>query len=323
LHFAYSAILSTTSSGLGHGLLMLLGIMGATGLIAADRGFGAAALGLALSAATLALFADILHLGHPERALAAASPGRSAWRWRERLAGTAAYVPAGIFALGWLAWEDAGGPFALAGLATAALACVTVCCTGMIYASLPTVPAWSNRWTVPAYLTLALATGSLWLAALSRLFDIAHPAITHLPVALVLLAWIVKTAYWRRLDIQHLAASPKTAAGPGGDGVPGPSPRRSRARRRSVMRGKGYSFARGHARRLRRTAQGLAFAVPLAFTELEMFLPDAPTGLHTVIAAVTACLGTAGVAVERWLFFAEARRVVSAHDATHDAAGAG
>ncbi len=317
MHFAYSAILSTTASGLGHGLLMLLGIMGAAGLIATDRGFGAAALGLALSTAMLALIADILHLGHPERALAASSPGRPDWRWRERLAGTAAYVPAGIFALGWIAWEDAGGGFALAGLATAALACVTVWCTGMIYASLPAVPAWSNRWTVPGYITLALATGSLWLAALARLFDIAHPAITHLPVALVLLAWIVKTAYWRRLDIRHLAASPRTAAGPGSGGVPGSHP--PRARRRSVMRGKGYGYARGHARRLRRTAQGLAFAVPLAFTEFEMFLPDAPVGLHTVIAAATACIGTAGVAVERWLFFAEARRIV----AEHDAAGAG
>lgn len=284
VHIAYSVILFTTASGLGYGLLILLGIMGPAGLIAIDRGFGAAAFALAFTAVTLALLADALDRSHPKNILRAAGGGRAVWLMRERVAAVATYLPAGAFALGWVAWEHAGGAFALLGVIGAAAALTTVCATGMIYARLSAIPAWANGWTVPGYLTLALATASLWQAALAHLFDIAHPAITHLPVAFLMLAWIVKAAYWWRLD--------NPASGNEGGFVMGET---------------GYRFARGHARRLRRAAQGLAFVVPLVLTELEMFLPDASPGFHTVTAFVCACLGTLGAGLERWLFFAEAR----------------
>jgi hypothetical protein len=53
-------------------------------------------------------------------------------------------------------------------------------------------------------------------------------------------------------------------------------------------------------------------------TELDMFVPNAPDNLHTALAAVSACLATAGVALERWLFFAEARYVVALEPKSED-----
>ena len=46
------------------------------------------------------------------------------------------------------------------------LAAATVWCTAMIYASLKPVPQWRHPTVVPAYLLLALATGTLLIAAM-------------------------------------------------------------------------------------------------------------------------------------------------------------
>jgi DMSO reductase anchor subunit len=311
VHPAYSVIFFTTFSGLGYGLLVLLGLMGGAGLIPADRGFGLAALGLALVTVTAGLFASTLHLGHPERAWRAFSQWRTSWLSREGVAAIATYLPTGIFALGWVVWGKTGGPWALAGITSAAGALITIACTGMIYASLPTIAAWSNRWTVPAYLTLGLATGSLWLAALSRLFAVDRPAITHLPVALILAAWIVKTLYWARMDHAPAAATPETATGLGGPQQKVRLLAAPNTQENFVMREMGFRIARKHAVRLRRTAVALAFLLPLVLTELMMFMHGISPLFATATAVAAALLGTAGVAVERWLFFAEARHVVT------------
>ena len=96
---AYSVIFFTTFSGLGYGLLVLLGLMGGTGLIPADRGFGLAAFGLAFVTVTLGLFASTLHLGHPERAWRAFGEWRTSWLSREGVVAVVTYLPTGGFAL--------------------------------------------------------------------------------------------------------------------------------------------------------------------------------------------------------------------------------
>ena len=50
MHPAYSVILFTTASGMGYGLLLLLGLLGPAGALPAERWFGVLAflLGLAL-----------------------------------------------------------------------------------------------------------------------------------------------------------------------------------------------------------------------------------------------------------------------------------
>ena len=56
----------------------------------------------------------------------------------------ATYVPAVLFGLGWVIWEDLQGVWAVCAPLAAAGAALTVACTGMIYASLKPIRQWCN-----------------------------------------------------------------------------------------------------------------------------------------------------------------------------------
>jgi DMSO reductase anchor subunit len=311
MHPAYSVIFFTTFSGLGYGLLILLGIMGPSGLIQPARGFGFAVFGLAFTAVTAGLLASTFHLGHPERAWHAFSQWRTSWLSREGVCAVATYIPAGLFALGWVLWGQNADIWGFAGAIGALLALATVAATGMIYASLPTIKAWQNRWVVPAYVTLGLATGSLWLAALSRAFAIDWPAITHLPIALLILAWVIKAMYWAEIDSAPVTSTAESATGLGGAEEKVRLLAAPHTTENFVMREMGYRIARKHAAKLRHTVRAVAFFVPLVLTQLIMFLPADLPITSALIAFAAAGFCTAGVLVERWLFFAEARHVVT------------
>src|SRR5690606_8410322 len=171
MHPAYSVIFFTTASGAGYGLLIWLGLLGPLGWVPQTAGFGFVGLGLALVLITGGLLSSTAHLGHPERAWRALSQWRTSWLSREGVASIATYVPAGLVGFGWVCLERTDGIFALMGVLAAALAVATLVCTGMIYASLPTIRAWHQPFVVPVYLALALATGALLLSILLQLFE--------------------------------------------------------------------------------------------------------------------------------------------------------
>jgi sulfite dehydrogenase (quinone) subunit SoeC len=297
VHPAKSVILFTTASGAGYGLLAWLGILAGLGLLPAGRWFALAAFGLGLGLVVLGLLSSMLHLGHPERAWRALSQWRSSWLSREGVSALATYLPAGALFLAFLL------PGALPGAAPAGAllslgAIATVWCTGMIYASLRTVPEW-NLGLVPwAYLALAGGTGALLLA----LFD-AGPW-PMLALAGLLLSALLKWLYWRRID-----GAPAPFGIAQALGIPGASDIRTldppHTQPNFVMREMGYVVARRHARRLRIWAIGLLLTVPLLALLLAALLP----GLAVVFLALALLSAAAGVLVERWLFFAEARHV--------------
>ena len=102
MHPAFSIIFFTSASGLGYGLLALLGILGPLGILPPDQILGFVALALALGAISAGLMSSAAHLGHPERALRAFSQWRSSWLSREGVASVATYIPAGLFGIGWV-----------------------------------------------------------------------------------------------------------------------------------------------------------------------------------------------------------------------------
>lgn len=312
MHPACSAVLFTTFSGLGCGLLVLLGLMGGFGIIAADRGFGVAAFALALTPVTLGLLTPPLHLGHREGASRGFRRWRTSWRSREDIATFATYLPTGVFALGWIFFGRNGDPWALAGIASAGGGLLIIYCTAMTYADIPTLHARSNRWTVPAHFALALATGSLWLAALARLFAIDRPAITHLPLALILAAWILKALYWARFDRVAAGSPSESATGSRAEEQKADGAPAHQAGKNFVMQGIGLPIVHRRTRRLRRAAQILGFLLPLALTELAMFLPEGSPAFAIAAAFAGALSGTMGALMERWLLFAEARHAVDA-----------
>ncbi|MEO1103155.1 MAG: dimethyl sulfoxide reductase anchor subunit, partial [Pseudomonadota bacterium] len=75
-----------------------------------------------------------------------------------------------------------------------------------------------------------------------------------------------------------------------------------------LLKEMGFQIARKHARRLRAIAVLLAFVTPLAATALT-FLTGATAA--TALALLATAAAAVGVVVERWLFFAEARHVVT------------
>lgn len=306
MHPAPSIILFTAASGAGYGLMMHLGLLALIGALPEDPAFAASAALLAFVLVTIGLVSSTAHLGHPERAWRALSQWRTSWLSREGVMALVSYAVFAPFALLW-AWQQHTGP-ALAPLALllVAAAGLTVVCTGQIYASLEAIPAWHQPLTVPNYLLLALTSGGLWLDALLALNGHAQPAFTLALLLLVVLSAALKEAYWKAIDAAPEVSTPATATGLGHLGrvrmlePPHTSPN-------YLLREMGFRLARRHARTLRRLTRLLAFALPAALLLLELYSDAAALAL---LAAVTA---SAGIVIERWLFFAEAKHVMATY----------
>jgi DMSO reductase anchor subunit len=307
MHPASSVIFFTVASGAGYGLLLLLGIGGALGWLPPDRGFGAAALGLALLAVTVGLVSSTFHLGHPERAWRAVSQWRSSWLSREGLASLITYVPALVFAAGWVLLGRNSGGWGWFGLIAAAWSGITVYCTGMIYASLKPIQRWHNGYVVPCYLLLGIMTGALWLNALAHLFGLASNGLTLVATAALAVGWLTKLAYWRFTDDSRSESTAETATGLGHLGkvrlFEAPHTEEN-----YLMREMGFRIARRHAYRLRLFATILAFVLPFLLTVLTLALVQPVAATAAVLAAFSVILG---VLIERWLFFAEAKHAVT------------
>ena len=307
MHPAFSVIFFTTASGAGYGLLAWLGILAGLGYLPGERGFGLTALLLALGAATLGLLSSTFHLGHPERAWRAFSQWRSSWLSREGVAAVATYVPALAFALGWIGFGSTTGVWAIFGYASAAAAIVTIGCTAFIYQSLKPIQRWSNGWVLPNYLALAAMTGALWLLALCLAFGAGNSVVLIGAVAATAIAAMLKLAYWRYIDT---SASRSTAGSATGLGALG-RVRLFEAPHTSdnyLMKEMGYRVARKHAAKLRLIALAGGFALPFALALGTLVLTTVPAA---IAAGAGAVLATAGVLIERWLFFAEAKHTVT------------
>lgn len=306
MHPAYSVIFFTTATGAGYGMLILFGLAAAGDLLPADRGFAATGVALAYVLIVGGLLSSTFHLGHPERSWRALTQWRSSWLSREGVLAIAAFVPTGVFAYGWVFLGQTDGIFALAGLLGAVVCGLTVYTTSMIYGSLRTVRAWADPWVIPAYLVLSLATGALLANALAHAFGVALE-LDGVVVAALIGAAIVKACYWRSIDGRGSDSTPETATGLGHLGaVRLLDPPHTGTN--YLMTEMGYRVARKHALKLRRIAFALGIAVPLALTGLTMV----SVGTLSMMAAIVAGLAAAvGVLIERWLFFAEAKHVVT------------
>ncbi|MDX1379649.1 MAG: DmsC/YnfH family molybdoenzyme membrane anchor subunit [Xanthomonadales bacterium] len=304
---AYSVILFTASSGAGYGLLVWLALARLSGAWEASPALSITAGGVALALVTVGLLSSTFHLGHPERAWRAVTQWRSSWLSREGVLALLTYPAALLFLAGWLWNPLAGTAMDLAAAATALLSLATVYSTGMIYASLKTIPRWHHPLVPVIYLALALASGGLLFAVgLSLSGAAAQPALLLL-LAVLLLAWALKDVYWRVVDRRKPRSDTGTATGLGhlGEVRQLESPHTSE---NYLLKEMGYQVARRHADRLRHYARALGLVLPA----LLLLFALRQDGLEqTALLALAVLSGLAGVLVERWLFFAEARHLVT------------
>ncbi len=306
MHPAYSVIAFTTATGAGYGLLVWMALLALGGRVPPDPMLGFVGLGLATLLIVAGLLSSTAHLGRPERAWRAFSQWRTSWLSREGVAAVATFVPLALLALGWIGLGTIGGVVKLIAFLAAALALITVYCTGMIYQSLPTIRAWAHPLVTPVYLVLALASGAVLALFALRLFGLARPGFIWLTVLLLGVAVVLKKLYWSRIDTAPRTLTPGDATGLKRFGtVRQLEPPHTQAN--YVMREMGYTVGRRHALKLRNLVLA-GFGLAMVLLALSALTGEGTLAMLLGIAA-TLAVGF-GVLVERWLFFAEAEHVV-------------
>lgn len=284
MHPAPSVILFTVLSGMGFGLLALLGLgwpapVGWAAFFHWGLGYGLAVGGL---------MASTFHLGNPQRFLRAFTQWRTSWLSREAWASVLALILLAPVALS--DWLGLGWP-RVTGQLGAVMCLVTVGTTSMIYAQLKTIPRWNN-WTTPAlfvsFMALggALLAGHAWLAALAAL-----------GLALALLA------AFRLGDTAFARAGQTMGTATGLDRVGQVQVfEQAHTAGNYLLREMIHVVGRKHVAKLRGLALLAGALVPGL---LVLVLPAHPASF-----AVAALVHLAGALAARWLFFAQAEHVV-------------
>lgn len=308
---AFSVIVFTTLSGTGFGLWFWLALRIALGDQAEWFDGIGWALGLITGGVLVAtgVIASLWHLGKPMRVWRAFSQWRSSWMSRE-----------GVFAIACMAVATAtvlvqsvlielpDEPVAMRILCAllAPLCIAAIYSTAMIYGSLKTIPAWRHPLVAPVYLVFALVGGGLLFGPFAATtMDMPHLVAMGLLLGAVVLA-LVKWRYWRDLDRDALPLDRGDAVG-----LPGREVsvfERPHTEANYLNREMGFVVARKHARKLRTIGLVLFALVPALCTLPMLFLPHGGPAILYWVAALSFQLGALA---ERWLFFAEAKHVVT------------
>jgi DMSO reductase anchor subunit len=302
MHPAISVIFFTVTSGAGFGFLALIGLgvpLPATGVAA----FVAALIGGGLAVA--GLLSSTFHLGHPERAWRAFSQWQSSWLSRE---GVFAVITLILFGVYTLAWVFGGYRIPWLGYIITIGSVLTVYATAMIYAQLKTVPSWNNAMTPVCYLLFSLACGILIAASFGFWKTVGPISVSTAALVSMVVAWAAKLIWWNSVLKDTLAArgsSTETATGLGFLGkvklLEKPHSGENYLTKEMV-----HQVGRKHASKLKVLALLLGAVLPILIG-LIVILTAAPN--HLLALALIFLL--AGLFVERWLFFAEAKHAVS------------
>ncbi len=299
-----SVIVFTVSSGAGLGLLLLLAVVYGLGPAPALDVAGRLVAGiLALGLVVAGLVASTFHLANPRNAWKAFNRFRTSWLSRE-----------GVFAVlllpvtvAWLsrialAGDTGTDRLPLLALGVLALALATLFSTAMIYASLKPIRQWHNPLVPPVYVLLGFASGGVLLTTVEALAGGAAPATAAVTLALLAAAALVKGVYYAWIG-RPAGPTIQTATG------------MTRAQVRLLDAGHAHDtfLTREFGHRLQRLPSALAralvfvlgFGLPATLVAGLMLGATAACGLVAVVAVF------AGVFLERWLFFVEARHVVN------------
>lgn len=304
MHPAFSVIFFTVASGAGFGLFSLLFIADTFKL---GGGFsqdqlvagGLMSLGLII----FGLLSSTFHLANPKNAWRAFSRFRTSWLSREGVFAVA-FMPLALIYLASIMFDAPLWLRESTGLLAAVLAWITVFSTGMIYACLKTIRQWNTPLVPANYLALGYSSGSLLLLLGAVIAGLDTTPYIAMSALIVSIAAVLKAIYYFWIRDPGLSPSINTATG------------LTRAKVKLLDTGHthgtfltqefGYQLARSQASLLKI----LVFVVGFGLPGLMMVWVFNSQGGQT-LALVAAIAGLLGAAMERWLFFAEARHVVN------------
>jgi len=304
MHPAFSVIFFTVASGAGFGLISLLFIADTFKL---GGGFsreqlvvgGLVAMGLIV----FGLLSSTFHLANPKNAWRAFSRFRTSWLSREGVFAVV-FMPLALIYLVCIWFEAPLWLRETFGFLTAVLAWITVFSTGMIYACLKTIRQWNTPLVPANYLALGYASGSLLLLLGAVYAGLDTTPYIAMSALIVSIAAVLKAIYYFWIRSPGLTPTINTATG------------LTRAKVKLLDTGHthGTFLTQEFGFRIARQKGGLlkavVFVVGFALPGLMRVWGFSQHGGQTA-AIVAAFAGIAGAAVERWLFFAEARHVVN------------
>jgi len=304
MHPAFSVIFFTVASGAGFGLFSLLFIADFFKLGGGFNQDQLVAGGLmAMALVVFGLLSSTFHLANPKNAWRAFSRFRTSWLSREGVFAVV-FMPLALIYLGSIMFDAPQWLRVSSGFLTAVMAWITVFSTGMIYACLKTIRQWNTPLVPANYLALGYASGSLLLLLGAVIAELDTTPYIAMAALIMAIAAVLKAIYYFWIRSPGLSSTINTATGI------------TRAKVKLLDTGHthgtfltqefGFQIARQKAGLLKVVVFVLGFALP----GLMLVWVFDQNGGH-LAASIAVLAGLAGAAVERWLFFAEARHVVN------------
>jgi DMSO reductase anchor subunit len=246
-------------------------------------------------------------LANPKNAWRAFFRFRTSWLSREAVFSVLFYPCVALYMLGlWLTQGVPGVWMALVGALVLLLALATVFATGMIYASLRTIPQWNSPLVPTNYLLLSLASGAVLLTGVMVAFGETPAVPARLALVLLVTAALAKAVYFFWIG-KPQGPTINTAVGV------------TRARVKLMESGQssdnflnrefGYETDAARINQLRLVVYVCGFILPFLLLVALLSIDASPMAL--TLALLAPVLLGIGLLAERWLFFAEARHVVN------------
>ncbi len=304
MHPAFSVIFFTVASGAGFGLISLLFIADFFKLGGGFNQDQLVAGGLmAMALVVFGLLSSTFHLANPKNAWRAFSRFRTSWLSREGVFAVI-FMPLALIYLVSIIFDAPQWLRVSSGFLTAVMAWITVFSTGMIYACLKTIRQWNTPLVPANYLALGYASGSLLLLLGAVVAGLDTTPYIAMSALIMSIAAVLKAIYYFWIRSPGLSPTINTATG------------LTRAKVKLLDTGHthgtfltqefGFQIARQQASLLKIVVFVLGFIVPGLML---VWVFNQESVQTAAIVAVLA--GIVGAAVERWLFFAEARHVVN------------
>jgi DMSO reductase anchor subunit len=287
MHPAPSIILFTILSGFGFGVIAWVGFLQYFLLISSLEVIAFSILGGFF--AVIGLISSTFHLANKKNAIKSFSQWRSSWLSREAVASVICLAFVFVNIVGVHFGRD---NFPLAGLMASFLSVITVFTTSMIYAQLRSIPAWNTVLTPFIFLF-----GSVVGAAI-----LLKPDYAFYGLALFL---AIQILFWLYIDQseKNMKTNISTALGFNQENSIR-SFDKAHTNQNYLLNEMVYKIGRKHSKRLRYISVSFSILIPIIimfFVRIDSYLAG----------ALVSAIHLLGMYFSRWLFFAEAKHVVS------------